>query len=578
MDMDLILSPLDLIVIGLYLLMMAGIGLWTYKKIKDTGDFFMGGRRFGKILTIAHTFGSGTQTDQPVAVSGACYELGLAGIWYQWLWLFCTPFYWILAPIYRRLRYITIVDFFQERFGSSMAILYLFMALLFFMVNMGTILKGSGTIVAGVIAVDTTVDAARVINISIIIMTVLFVIYGLLGGLVAAAVTDTIQGVLIVVLSFLLLPFAVVKAGGFEAIHQKIASSMFSLIAPHEVTLFFIVMVVINGLIGWVVQPQHIAIGGSGKTEWEARVGMTYGNYIKRFCTSAWAFMGIFGLILYPGLVHENRELVFGMAVRDLLPAGLVGLMVAGMLAGVMSTCDSFMVGGSAILTNNFYQRYINSSPSRRMSLLISRFASIIIVAGGLSFAFWIPSVVEGLKVIWQVTSVIGISYWIGVVWPRANRWGAWASFIVAASIAVFIGDTFRFGMGLPFEWTTAIYLPAGFITNIVVSLLTRPEPEARLENFYALLETPVGKESRLREKGYEIMYEPGADMKPAEKAIEKEVPEKPEQQLILARLFKRTKGFSLKNYKQDLLGFVVALAFVILVIIITIAFANIGA
>jgi Na+/proline symporter len=193
-EVDVGLSQLDLVVIALYLFMMAGIGVWTYRKIKDTGDFFMGRRGFGKTLTIAHAFGSGTQTDQPVAVSGACYELGLAGIWYQWLWLFATPFYWLLAPIYRRLRYITIVDFFQERFGSSMAMLYLFMALLFFMVNMGTILKGSGTIVAGVIAGDMSIDTNLVINSAIVIMTVLFVAYGLLGGLVAAAITDTIQG------------------------------------------------------------------------------------------------------------------------------------------------------------------------------------------------------------------------------------------------------------------------------------------------------------------------------------------------------------------------------------------------
>lgn len=75
------LSLLDIVVIFLYLLGITGIGVWTYKKVHDTGSFFIGGRKFGKILTIAHSFGAGTHTDQPVSVTGAAYEVGMAGIW-----------------------------------------------------------------------------------------------------------------------------------------------------------------------------------------------------------------------------------------------------------------------------------------------------------------------------------------------------------------------------------------------------------------------------------------------------------------------------------------------------------------
>jgi Na+/proline symporter len=446
------------------------------------------------------------------------------------------------------------------------------MAIIFFMVNIGTMLKGTGTTIEGI------TGGALSTNVTILIMTVLFVAYGLAGGLIAAAVTDVIQGVLIIVLSFILPPFAIMKIGGFGVLHDKLDASMFSLVAPHEVTLFFIFMVVINGLVGWVVQPHHMAICGSGKTEWESRVGMTYGNFIKRFCTSAWAFIGIFGAVLYPSLSPENRELVFGMATRDLLPAGLVGLMVAAMLAAVMSTCDAFMVDGSALFTRNFYERFINKKPGPKRSLLVARIASIFIVLGGIGFAFWIPNVVFGLKVLWQVTSVIGISFWLGMLWPKANRYGAWASFIVAAGISIFVGDMFRFSLGLPFQWTTAIYLPAGFLTNILVSLLTRGEPEQKIEQFYALMDTPVGKEHRLREKGYNIIYEGGAEPGQIEKDRKKETLKKPDQGLILAGLLKKGKRLTFTRYSEDLLGFMVAWGFVALVIFVTVAFTWIGA
>ncbi len=563
------LAKLDVIVLALYLLGIAGIGFWTYRRIKDTGDFFMGSRGFGKVLALAHAFGTGTHTDQPVSVSGACYQLGLAGIWYQWLWLFATPFYWILAPIYRRLRYVTTVDFFQERFGSSMAVLYLFMALIFFMVNIGTMLKGTGTTIEGV------TGGALSTNVTILIMTVLFVSYGLAGGLIAAAVTDVVQGVLIIVLSFILPPFAIMKIGGFHVLHEKLDPGMFSLVAPHEVTLFFIFMVVINGLVGWTVQPHHMAICGSARDEWNSRVGMTYGNFIKRFCTSAWAFLGIMAAVLYPSLAPEQRELVFGIATKDLLPAGLVGLMVAAMLAAVMSTCDAFMVDGSALFTRNFYQRFINRNPEPRRALLVARVSAVFIVIGGVGFALWIPSVVHGLKILWQVTSVIGISFWLGMLWPKANRYGAWASFIVAAGIMVFCGEIFSFSMGLSFQATTAIYIPAGFIVNIIVSLATKEEPAEKLEQFYALMDTPVGKESRLRDRGFEIIYEPAEKGRPAP---EKEKPGKPEQGLILAGLFEKGRRLNFTRYKEDLLGFFVAWGFVAFVIFVTVAFTWIGA
>ena len=90
---------LDWIVLGLYFLFTLCLGMWTMSKIKNSGDFFMGGRRFGKILMIAQAFGVGTHTDQPVTVSGAAYQSGLAGIWYQWIFMFSTPFFWIIAPV-----------------------------------------------------------------------------------------------------------------------------------------------------------------------------------------------------------------------------------------------------------------------------------------------------------------------------------------------------------------------------------------------------------------------------------------------------------------------------------------------
>ena len=111
-------------VLGLYLLGITALGVWSAVRVKDATDFFMGGRRFGKVFMMFFAFGAGTSSDQAVGTAAGAFRVGLAGIWYQFLWLWATPFYWILAPIFRRMRALTTSDFFEARYNRSTALLY----------------------------------------------------------------------------------------------------------------------------------------------------------------------------------------------------------------------------------------------------------------------------------------------------------------------------------------------------------------------------------------------------------------------------------------------------------------------
>ncbi len=97
----------DVLTLGVYLIGITIIGLAASRGVKGTLDYFMGGRKFGKAVLIMHAFGTGTHTDAAVNVVGASYKMGMRGIWYAWLPLFCTPFYWVMMPLFRRMRYIT---------------------------------------------------------------------------------------------------------------------------------------------------------------------------------------------------------------------------------------------------------------------------------------------------------------------------------------------------------------------------------------------------------------------------------------------------------------------------------------
>ena len=119
-------SPLpwvDVCVIAFYLIGITWLGLSLGKKLQQGADYFMP-RRFGKGMMMMHAIGTRTASDQAVVVASGTFRQGLSGIWYQWLWLFNTPFYWLLAPIFRRFRATTTADVYALRFGQSVAVLF----------------------------------------------------------------------------------------------------------------------------------------------------------------------------------------------------------------------------------------------------------------------------------------------------------------------------------------------------------------------------------------------------------------------------------------------------------------------
>jgi Na+/proline symporter len=566
------LSIIDVVIIALFILFFMLLGARASKKIRSIGDYFMGNRSFGKVMMIAQTFGSGTHTAQPVMVAGASYTDGLSGIWYQWLWLFSTPFFWLLAPVYRRLRYLTIADFYRERFGDGMAILYTLFGLLYFCINIGLVLKGAGTLVAGV--TDGNITPA----ISITLMTVIFIIYGISGGLHAVVINDMVQAFLTMVMSFLIIPFALIKTGGLVHLHAGLPERMFDLVTQGELNVSFVAMMVLNGLIGIVVHPHHMAMNGSGKSELACRIGWTFGTFLKRFATIGWALIGIFAAFLFPGLVFENRELAFGLAARNLLPAGMLGLMLTSFLAAGMSTCDGFMVHASALLTQNVYGTYINPQASEQIKLRLGRIFSIVVVAGGIFFAYAFESVVAGLLMLLKVCSFLGISFWLGLIWKRANRYGALASVLVMAAAAAWAD----YGLHWSMANQTAFYLAAGTATMIVISLVTRPEPTRQLDKFYRLLETPVGSEAALHAAGIEMIFEgesrPQDDRLPAGfHWLARLWSDHPDTGLLIVDLKSLPARWSWRRYRTDITGFTVAVVLVAGLIVLLQLVAGLG-
>lgn len=513
---------IDYIVLFGYLIGITVIGALSAKRVKNSSTFFMSERNFGKLMMTFFNFGTGTSTDQAVTTVAKTYTVGAGGIWYQWLWIFSTPFYWLLAPLFRRMRAVTTSDFLRVRYGQSVSILFAITGMLQLSVLIGVVLKASSAMIEPVTGGAINADVA------IFGMTALFVIYGVAGGLRAAVITDFIQGILTIVLSFLILPFALKAVGGIAGLRETINDpAFFELVSDspraQQLGIFYVIVISINALIGWVTAPHVMQMCGAGKTEHEARVGLVVGMLLKRACTIAWVLTGMVGIGMYMGTdMHQND--VWGSLAREFLPQispGLIGLFIASVLAAVMSSCDCFMVAAAALFVQNIYKPLIRPDETARHYLLMGRIASFVIVLGGIVIAFELEYVVAGLELLWSVQAMMGISIWASFVWRRATAAAAWASTISGFVIwfftstvtvnqlviwdfnarfahllprfmttSVLTGDAPTLQLSLP--WQMVIYLSIAIFVMIVVSLTTKPRDKATLDRVYETLRTPI--------------------------------------------------------------------------------------
>ncbi len=506
--MSITLHPLDWIVIAVYFAGIVALGLYVARRVDTSEGYFLGKRGFSVWLILGQAFGVGTHAEMPVSLAGAVYQSGYSAIWYQWKNLFITPFYWILGPMFRRFRRTTIGEVYEDRYGHLMGAVYTLFAVCYFTFNMGAMLKGAGKLVS--VASGGTMTP----NTVVLIMTATFLAYSLVGGLVSAAYTDFVQSLFIIVLSFLLIPLGLAEIGGFTGMRESLDPSMLSLVTPGDVGVFTIFMLTLNGLIGIVAQPHMLAAVGTGRDERSCRIGMAYGNFVKRFCTIGWALVGLIVVVMLTnsGDVLVDREDAFGYATRELLFPGAIGLMIASVLAANMSTCSAFTVDGGALFTHNFYRRYVAPAKSDKHYLAIGRISGVTVTTLGVVFALYLDIVLEAFLFTETMATFLGISMFAAVAWKRANRVGAFASVIISAGSFFYL--TYSEHQTL-LKWEADNFgysMVAGFLALIAFSLLTKPESAEMLAPFYerldrhSELDRTSGEERDVHKPGHDLL------------------------------------------------------------------------
>lgn len=479
------MSPIDYIVLFGYFISITTFGIWISRKIKTSDSYFRGGRKFKWYIMIGQAFGVGTHAEMPVAQTGATFSQGFATIWYQWKNMLITPFYWLIAPFYRRSERTTVGEIIEDRYGSKMGLVYSIFAISFFVFNMGVMLQGAAKVIS--VASGNLISP----NMVVLVMTVAFILYSFAGGLIAAAYTDFIQSFLIITLSVMLIPLGLREIGGFAFMKTVLPDHFFDLFnSASGIDGFTIAMLAVNGIVGITAQPHMISMCATGNTERAGRIGQTFGSMVKRLVTIGWALTGLVvaALVIKNGTSLPDPEMAFGYACSVLLAPGLIGLMLAAIVAANMSACSNFMVNTGALFTKNFYKKYLKPEATDTSLLWMGRYSGLGLSVLAVLFAMSIKNVLHAFLFTETLAAFMGIIFLGGIIWKRANRYGA-AGAIIVSLTTYYIANFISTGeFLLVYKWKPApfgVAMLAGFFIFWLISILTKPEDKEKIEAFF---------------------------------------------------------------------------------------------
>jgi SSS family solute:Na+ symporter len=473
------LNVWDLIIILAFLIALLTIGVVVSHTIKKESDFYLGGRKLGRWLQFFLNFGNSTDTTGAVAAASAVFKQGAGGVWNAgFQTLFITPFFWFTQPWWRRARLTTMGDLFVDRYNSrSLASAYacfnIFMAL--FTMGMGNYF--AYTVAHAMIvkpeSAYTDQDRTKVKEyqeyqslvsqikaghpeireteryqeldsknkrgaiesfVSYVTPTTFYLIYStivgiyiVLGGLKAAAITDAIQGLLILAMSVLLIPLGLHRLGGFAGLHRVVPA--FRFVTTSDQTWYSILAVTFASFIQIIGILHNMSTGGSAKDEDTARFGMITGGFTKRLVIICWVLCGLIGLAFLTGKISDPGN-TWGALSLTLLPAGLMGLMLSGMLLGHMPTVGVSAVAVSGLAVRNIYEPLVKGKSDEHY-LKVGQWSIAVVLLVAIAFALESSSVQSAYTQLVTFNTFFGAAIVLMIFWKRLTASSIMISFVI---------------------------------------------------------------------------------------------------------------------------------------------------
>ncbi len=500
-----VLHPIDIAIIVLFLLMSLFIGLYFRKKAsKSLSAFFLGDRNMpwlvAGISMVATTFAA----DTPLAVAELVGKNGISGNWIWWSFLaggMLTTFFF--AKLWRRSGVLTEVELIELRYGGKPAALLrgfkaVYLGLFMNVLIIGWVNLAMITIMQGFFGLEYW-DAFIYLAIAMVFAT----IYTSLSGLWGVAVTDVVQFIFAMigttVLAFIVLSRP--EVGGIVGLQAKLPPSVFNFFpsigeeGSGGVTRYaigagaFLAFAAVQWWSSWYPGQEP---GGGGyvaqrmmstKTE-KGAVYATLLFQIAHYCLRPWPWIlvGLAAMVLYPQLRGDDLKMGYVYAMRDFLPVGLKGLLLASFLAAYLSTISTQLNWGAGYIANDLYSRFMARKDASQASLVMaSRVATMVLMVCGLGVTVLMDSISGVWLFIIECGAGLGLVLILRWYWWRINAWSE-----ITATVTPFISFALsRFVFDLQFPESYFFTVGSTTVVWILVTYLTPAESHTTLSKFY---------------------------------------------------------------------------------------------
>ncbi|MEN6494242.1 MAG: sodium/solute symporter [Thermoguttaceae bacterium] len=502
------LTPLDITVFALYMLAVLAVGIWASRLAKRTKrDYFLAGDRLAWWMIGGSIVASNISSHHLVGAMGVAYSRGFVAMTIEWgaILIGLNALLWVFLPFYLRNGFYTMPEFLQRRFSGAARTVYAVLVLLTYL-----FVEISAVLCLGALAIYQLLGVP--VMVSVVVLAVVTGVYTIAGGLRAVVWTEMLQ-LVVLLLGGIALSIATIQAvGGPAAVWEM--SDQWHLLLPADDPDFPWTMYLGGVLcisVFYCAANQFIVQRAlAAKNEWHARMGVVFTDYLKFLIPLVIIVPGMVAPKLFPNL--ERPDVVFPLLVERLLPSGLVGLVMAGLIAAVMSHISGAVNSCTTIATIDLYlpwkQRRVRRRASEKaiagfdtetertvqeagrhapalsgddaQAVRFGRMFGVVTILFGIFWAEVLTGMTERPIFVYlynaygYFTPGIATMFLLGIFWKRTTHAGALAAGLLTIPL------TLAFDLLLPempFLNRTGIVFWLCMGTCVVVSLMTRPKP-----------------------------------------------------------------------------------------------------
>jgi solute:Na+ symporter, SSS family len=443
------LTGLDIGIIASYFVIIFGIGVYFARKGRSSVEYFLAGRNVGWFAIGASLFVSNISTEHFIGLAGSGATSGLAVGHFEWLaCLILLILGWVFVPFYLRSNVFTMPEFLERRFNRASSVYLASISILaYIFTKISVHLYAAAIVLERVVGWDPLTAAVALV--------VATGIYTIIGGLSAVIYTELMQTLVLLAGAVILTIIGLSEVGGFSGLRAAVPAHYFSMIKPASHAEFpwtgIFLGAPILGIWYWCTDQVIVQRVLSAKDEGHAKAGTIFAGFLKILPVFVLVLPGLIAYALYPQLFTSNAsgtvtngDIAYPTLIVNLLHSGLVGLMVAALLAALMGGMASVFNSASTLVTLDFYKR-LRPTASESQLVFVGRVATGVLVVLGLLWVPFIKLLSSQLYIYLQsvqayISPPIAACFILGILSTRLNGAGA-----ISALLTGFVLGTLRF-------------------------------------------------------------------------------------------------------------------------------------